>query len=31
MKAHTQDCLKQWMASEKNPSKIVLTVYKKSE
>lgn len=25
---HTQDCLKQWLASQKNPSKIVLTEYK---
>lgn len=28
MSKHSQECLKQWLASEKNPSKIVVTVYK---
>lgn len=30
---HNQECLKQWMASEKNvnPSKLVLVTYKKGK
>jgi hypothetical protein len=25
---HSQECLKQWLASEKTPKKVILTEYK---
>jgi hypothetical protein len=28
---HSQDCLKQWLASEKNPKRVLLTEFKKQE
>lgn len=28
MKKHTNECLKQWLASEKTPNRVVLTEFK---